>query len=433
MMLLILHHSEPPPLDLPGLPPSLLCDLASCLPGTRLAVVGGCVRDLLLHREHRDPWRGLMDLDLVLEAPVQMFVAALQCASEFQVRSACVHGRYGTVEIEIVYQGVDLFLDVAQARCESYPRAAGVPLVRPDRLEADLSRRDFSINAIAILLDENGSAPVLLDRHAGMDDLRKRELKFLHQCSVKDDPTRLIRAARYAARLGFSLAPSSISQCRQTLADWPWDWRVGDPPGLAPVSLATRLRMELELLFVREPWMSALALLQSWGGFVLLDERLQADRHWARRLRWALRLGLPLLPALLMEAQDPLAVARRLRLPHGQERLLEQAQLLKQRFLRLASERADVTLSRSDWGWSPARWTAWLEQPGGSVEAVALLLAAAQGPRRPLLRWWARWRKVQSPISAAQLMELEGLQPGPRLGQRLRELRFEGLDLGERP
>lgn len=430
-MLVILQHSEPLTLDLPGLPASLWDDLAACLPGIRLAVVGGCVRDLLLHRQHRDPWRGLMDLDLVIEAPVQMFVEVLRRSSVFQVRSACVHGGYGTVEMEIVYQGVDLVLDVAQARSESYPQAAGVPVVRPDRLEADLRRRDFSINAIAILLDLHGGAPLFLDCHAGMDDLGKRELKFLHPCSFQDDPTRLIRAARYAARLGFVLAASSLAQVRQTLAAWPWDWKVGDSPGLAPVSLASRLRMELELLLNREPWMTALALLQSWGGFSLLDERLQADRSWARRLRWASRLGLPALPALLIEARDPLALAKRLKLAHGHERLLEQAHLLKQRLAQLALEGADVNLARSDWGWSPARWTAWLEQPGGSPEAVALLLAAAQGPRRPLLRWWARWRKVRSPISAAELMEREGWRPGPGLGQRLRELRFECLDRGE--
>jgi poly(A) polymerase len=428
MMLVILQHSEPLTLDLPGLPASLWDDLAACLPGIRLAVVGGCVRDLLLHRQHRDPWRGLMDLDLVIEAPVERFVAELRSSSCFQVRSACVHGSYGTVEMEIVYQGVDLVLDVAQARSESYPQAGGAPVVRPDRLEADLCRRDFSINAIAILLDVNRGAPLLLDCHAGMDDLGKRELRFLHPSSFQDDPTRLIRAARYAARLEFTLAASSLAQVRQTLAAWPWDWRLGEPPELAPVSLATRLRMELELLLVREPWMRALTLLQSWGGFGLLDERLQADHSWARRLRWASRLGLPALPALLIEARDPLALAKRLKLSRGHERLLEQAQLLKQRLAELALEGADVNVARSDWGWSPARWTSWLEQPGGSPEAVALVLVASQGPRRPLLRWWLRWRKVRSAVSAAELMEVEGLRPGPALGQRLRDLRLECVD-----
>jgi poly(A) polymerase len=50
------------------------------------------------------------------------------------------------------------------------------------------------------------------------------------------------------------------------------------------------------------------------------------------------------------------------------------------------------------------------------------------GPRRPLLRWWARWRHVGAPITAVELMALERLQPGPLLGERLRQLRAERLD-----
>lgn len=426
---ILLHHRQLT-VDLPGLPATLWSDLGACLPGVRLAVVGGCVRDLLLHRQHRDPWRGLTDLDLVIEAPVEDFVDALRQAPMFTVHASRVHGSYGTVELDLTYQGLELLLDVARARGETYPQPGGVPKVHADTIEADLERRDFSVNAIAILLHSDLMQQRVIDGHGGLDDLSRRVLRFLHPRSLADDPTRLIRAARYAARLDFSLAPSSLEQIRQTLASWPWDWRQGDPPEWAPVSLATRLRMEMELLLTREPWMRALTLLQSWGGLVLLDESLQADSSWPRRLRWALRLGLPLFPALLSGAADPLQVASRLQLPHGQQRLLAQAQRLKHRLRAIAEGGGDVDLTRPDWGWSPACWTVWLEQPGGSPEAVALLLAAAEGPRGPLLRWWARWRQVRSPLSAMEVMERECIQPGPGLGKRLRELRFECLDRG---
>jgi poly(A) polymerase len=59
---------------------------------------------------------------------------------------------------------------------------------------------------------------------------------------------------------------------------------------------------------------------------------------------------------------------------------------------------------------------------------VALALAAGIGSRRPLLRWWARWRHIPAPLSAAELMAREGLRPGPALGERLRQLRAERLD-----
>jgi poly(A) polymerase len=60
--------------------------------------------------------------------------------------------------------------------------------------------------------------------------------------------------------------------------------------------------------------------------------------------------------------------------------------------------------------------------------AVALALAAGDGPRRPLLRWWFRWRHVTAPCNAAELIAREGLAPGPALGARLRQLRAERLD-----
>jgi poly(A) polymerase len=80
-----------------------------------------------------------------------------------------------------------------------------------------------------------------------------------------------------------------------------------------------------------------------------------------------------------------------------------------------------------DLGWSPSRWSALLEAPGLSVEAVALALASGFGPRRPLLRWWLRWRQLGAGCSAAELMAA-GMAPGPALGQRLRQLRAERLD-----
>jgi poly(A) polymerase len=63
-----------------------------------------------------------------------------------------------------------------------------------------------------------------------------------------------------------------------------------------------------------------------------------------------------------------------------------------------------------------------LENPATPPLAVALALAAGAGPRRPLMRWWFRWRHLGSPVSARELMSL-GVVPGPALGKRLRKLR----------
>jgi poly(A) polymerase len=183
--------------------------------------------------------------------------------------------------------------------------------------------------------------------------------------------------------------------------------------------------MELELLLEREPWSQALAALQRWGGLVLLDSQLQADPSWPRRLRWAQRLGLPLMVALVAGAANPLALAERLQLPHGQHKLLAAWLALRERLAEegaMDGEAGDVV-----------RWCALLEAPGCSADAVALGLVCSAGGlqpwrqwRRPLLRWWWRWRHIEAPLQASELIA-QGMQPGPALGARLRRLRAEVL------
>jgi poly(A) polymerase len=397
-------------MPVPGVPPALLEGLIAAqrqAGGVRVALVGGAVRDLLLHRVHNDPWRGVPDLDLVVEGRASALVEGLrQVLPAGTVRAALEHGAYGTVEVELALDGQPWLLDVASARGETYPVAGENPQVTLGGLADDLARRDFSINAIALDLASSS----LLDPHGGQGDLQRRQLRLLHPASLRDDPTRLLRGARYAARLGFRLEPVSLAQASATLAAWPWGWRPGDPPGQAPAALGTRLRMELELLLEREPWRPALVALQQWGGLELLDGRLQADRSWPRRLGWAQRFGLPRLVALVAGAADPLALAERLQLPHRQHRLLGQWLALRQ---QLPGRPDALTVME---------WCALLEAPGHGPEAVALALAAGDGPRRPLLRWWLRWRQLRSPLSAQELID-RGLRPGPALGAELRRLR----------
>ena len=382
-----------------------------------MALVGGAVRDLLLHRLHNDPWRGLTDLDLVVQGRASELVKDLAGQlGEAVVQRCQEHGAYGTVELELNLDGQQVLLDVATARCETYPVPAENPQVSFGSLADDLARRDFSINAMALDL----ASGTLLDPHGGQADLELRQLRFLHDGSVRDDPTRLVRGARYAARLGLELEGASADQAAATLVQWPWPWRQGDPPAEAPSALGTRLRMELELLLEREPWPAALGALQRWGALALLDPTLQADTQWPRRLRWAARLGLPLLVALVAGARQPLALAARLQLPQRQQRLLAQWLELRR---QLGERQQDDSLPVL-----PEHWCALLEASGCSPEAVALALACSSGPRRPLLRWLLRWRQVKAELTAADLLAA-GMSQGPELGQRLRQLRAERLRL----
>ncbi len=148
-------------------------------------LVGGAVRDLLLGR-------GRADIDLVVEGDAAALAARLGA-------DVVSHERFGTAKVKLDGHEVD----IAGARSESYPHPGALPVVEPAaELEADLLRRDFTINAMAIPLARR-AAPDRPARWRGRPGAR--QLRVLHTGSFVDDPTRALRAARYAARFGFEL------------------------------------------------------------------------------------------------------------------------------------------------------------------------------------------------------------------------------------
>ena len=226
------------------------------------------------------------------------------------------------------------------------------------------------------------------------------------------------RIGRVLAGLGFELDAASREQVEAVLLRWPWAWKLGDLPQQAPPALGTRLRMELELLLEREPWDKALQRLQQWGGLALLDPGLQRNRYWWLALQRATRWQLPLLPVLIACADDPVGLAARLQLPHRQQRWLKS-------LVQLRQQTAQLTLEQCQ-GRTPAEWTEWIERQPDPEHVAPMALACGDPLRRPLLRWWLRWRHVQAGTTARELLA-SGMRPGPAVGARLRELRAERL------
>ena len=402
-------------IDLPGVSSELLEELrqaALAAGSSRLALVGGAVRDGLLHHQQHTAWTGVTDLDVVVEGDASAVASVLKqrCGSERLTR--CLeHASFATVALTLDGLAVDL----ATARAETYPAPADNPVVRPGSLDSDLVRRDFTINAMALDL----LSGELIDRFDGRVHLADRQLVFLHRGSVADDPTRLIRAARYGARLGFDLSPDALDQVQSTIARWPWPWHPGDQADQSPPALSTRLRMELDRLLEHEPWQQGLDLLDRWGALSLIDAGLQRDPQRSRRLRWAQRLGIPLLPALLTAADHPLETARRLQLSGPQLSWLEQ----------LPSLRGWAESDAPSPDASPSEWTQALETGVWSAGTVALLITEQPDNWRPLLRWWGRWRHRRSSLAARDLIAA-GWVPGPALGAELQRLRLVELDQG---
>ena len=185
----------------------------------------------------------------------------------------------------------------------------------------------------------------------------------------------------------------------------------------APPALSTRLRMELERLLEREPWPKALDLLEQWQALPLLDPQLQNDPRRTQRLQWGRRLGLPLMPTLLLGAADPVAVAQRLQIPGKQLQWLQQCGALRDWLVE----------TPPPLGASPSIWSTAIEQRGWPPEAVALAVTLRPQQWKPLLRWWGRWRRIQAPQTARDLIAA-GWQPGPAIGAELRRQRSAAQD-----
>jgi tRNA nucleotidyltransferase (CCA-adding enzyme) len=165
-------------------------------------LVGGAVRDILLGGVPRE-------LDTLVESDAQDVVDRLV---ERLDGEATVHERFGTALISSPPARIDL----VRARVESYAAPGALPEVRPGTLDEDLARRDFTVNAIAVVLAGPCAGQVRAVAGA-IDDLRARRLRVLHDDSFVDDPTRLLRLARYAARLGFEIEPHTRELARRAI------------------------------------------------------------------------------------------------------------------------------------------------------------------------------------------------------------------------
>jgi tRNA nucleotidyltransferase (CCA-adding enzyme) len=157
-------------------------------------VVGGAVRDALLGRAPRE-------LDVVVEGDA--IAVARRAAARIGAR-VTVHERFGTARVA----RDDFAFDLAAARRERYARPGALPDVELGAsIEEDLARRDFSINAIAVRLTDSA----LVEWPGARDDLSAGVLRVLHDRSFIDDPTRMLRLVRYAARLGFEPDPHTAA------------------------------------------------------------------------------------------------------------------------------------------------------------------------------------------------------------------------------
>lgn len=169
----------------------------------RAHVVGGFVRDIFLGRPN-------LDIDVVIEGDGVGF--AIAASKRFGVRVK-VHRRFGTA---ILIMSRTLHIDITSARTEYYTRPGALPTVERSSLRQDLFRRDFSINAMAVCINPDCFGQIA-DPFGGLKDLERHNLRALHTLSFIEDPTRILRAARFEERYGFQLDPASEEFARRAV------------------------------------------------------------------------------------------------------------------------------------------------------------------------------------------------------------------------
>jgi len=375
---------------LPGMEP--LLPALHGLPPAYL--VGGAVRDLL---RGADP----LDVDIAVEGDARSVARAIAERLGGGVRE---YERFGTADVNVGGQTLHL----VSTRSESYDAPGHLPRVTLASLPDDLRRRDFTVNAMAIGLtgDDLGH---LYDPWGGLADLEARLIRVLHDRSFIDDPTRLLRAVRYATRLRFTLEPETERLAREAVA--------GD--ALATVSGA-RIRDELMDLLREADVPAGIELLRDLEIHSALNPELDPDPDLVASAALGAAAigadrGVAALAALVESNPETLDLwLADLHLPAEERDAASRAARVADRIATALRERE----------LSPSELRALLARE--PLEALALALAL-RAPSEPVLRWVTDLRGVSLEISGVDLLAA-GVPEGPAVGRALEETLRRKLD-----
>ena len=365
--------------------------------GVAAYLVGGPVRDGLLGTPASD-----LDITITGDAPA----IAQQLADAVSGRLT-IHHRFGTATVA----WDDLTVDLVTARRETYSAPAALPVVQPGDLSADLARRDFTINAMAMPIDDDLAAAKIVDPHGGQADLRAGIIRTLHRQSFRDDPTRILRAIRYEQRFGFRIADATGGDLQSAV-----------DAGVIALLSGDRVRHELARILDETHPLPALRRAAELGILQSIHPALSAAHltglaadgmaDWtasATPLAWLSALAWPLTPA------QSSALSARLNAPSDWTRAMADA----------ANLSATVDALGAD-GLTPSQVCALLDGCAPAALAAGAVLAPPLAAAR-IRQYRSEWWTVAPRLRGSDLLAL-GIPAGPAVGAILRALRQARLD-----
>ena len=379
--------------------------------GIKIAFVGGYIRDLLINRIHKKASIKPLDIDIVTEGSsldLAKFIkknisnVELCLIKEFEI--------YNTVELIIN----DLKIDIASARKEIYESPGLNPTLQNTNIKEDLKRRDFSINAIAFEI----SMKEIYDSFEGILHIKRKELHLLHENSIEDDPSRLIRCARYASRLGFTISSASLQQSKKIVHKWPWEDIQDDKKSKFPPGISIRIRMELSEIYKYDNLAKIISLLNDWELISILDKSIKFNNKFLRGLNWIKKLNGNFILYLIKDSENLELICQRFFINKKEKKILNDYLNIKN---QLENEKEQFLDS------SPSSWTEFIETNNLDEETVKLLICNGGLFWKPFFKWLFIYKFIKSKKNG-ELLKKEGWRPGKEMGDEIKRLRYLEID-----
>ena len=371
---------------------------------TNLYLTGGAVRDLISGMSIRD-------LDFTVEGNPSRFARELEKGG-----ARVVDEDEKLRHLDVIFSG-DVDGSIEAAREEVYPRPGARPEMRWSTIMDDLRRRDFSLNAIALSLNA-ASRGLLLDPTNGLADLEAREVRALSIHSFTNQPVRLLRAIRYAARMDFKLDSRT--------EDW---FNLALERGLQESIPAGEAGAELRQLAREDKPVHVLKAWEARGLLEAISAQL-AKRHphyemLARILRARddlaaagirPRLFAPVTYAALGKLKDREVSAALHRLEFRQQEI-EAVTGLEERAQKISQTLAGRKTA------APTEAYAFLEKAPGDLLAFILAESSNSKAVGKIRTYLHKWRPLRQALPAA-VLELEsiGMAHGPKFDKVIEDL-----------